>query len=71
AKNTLDAFFVPSSSLSLDIAYTTASNVDFIEISGGYRFETMTRTILPESLRDINLNVNSRRPIYIYDENEE
>lgn len=68
AKKMLDAFFVPSSALDLNISNTSSSGVSFIEISGTYSFTSMTTTILPDSFSSITLDVNSRRPIYIYDE---
>ncbi len=65
AKESLDSLFVPSSALNITIQNTESSGVDFIEITGSYQFTSMTSTILPASLSEITLDINSRRPIYI------
>ncbi|MDY0029588.1 MAG: TadE/TadG family type IV pilus assembly protein [Pseudobdellovibrionaceae bacterium] len=67
AKDRLNDYFVPKDALNLDIQNTSASGVDFIEISGHYHFTSMISGFLPESLAEIDLRVSSRRPVYAYD----
>ena len=71
ARAALDSFFVPPEALNIEVQNTESSGVNFIEINGSYQFISMTSTVLPTSLSEITLAINSRRPIYLVDDGEE
>ena len=68
AQNMLSSYHVSPSELDITVATVQTSGVDFIEISGSYRFESITASLLPSSFSEVNLEVSSRRPIYIYED---
>lgn len=63
----LQNFFVPSESLQITVNNTEEGGVSFIEIQGNYVFTSITSSIFPETMSQLNFDILSRRPIYHYD----
>jgi Flp pilus assembly protein TadG len=67
AQDMLRSYHVSPSKLDITVSNVQSSSVDFIEITGSYHFESVASALLPASVSEVDLDITSRRPIYVYD----
>ena len=70
AQDILRSYHVLPSQLDITVSNAQSSGVDFIEISGSYHFESVASGLLPASVSEVDLDIRSRRPVYVYEESD-
>jgi Flp pilus assembly protein TadG len=70
-RDKLAAYYVEGSRAQIGVTDATVSGMDFVEITGQYRYEPFVLGFLPTSLSSYTMTFSARRPVYDYPTDEE
>jgi Flp pilus assembly protein TadG len=70
-RDKLATFYVQNDQVTVSVAMTSVSNLDFVEITGRYRYEPFVLGFLPTSLSTYVMEFSARRPVYDYPTEED